>query len=97
MQTSKTDQVIIEQKDGHPNQSHDTVRNTSSAYIAVDGIKHYLHYKHFSTAEPVTRTNWQLVHTFNWVCEEIGFDIMAAPKLDRSRQVERKQATISFA
>lgn len=27
------------------------VRSTSSAHIAVDRTKHYLHYKHFSTAE----------------------------------------------
>lgn len=57
MQTSKTDHVMI---NGRVFSNYtralqkDAVRSTSSAHIAVDRRKHYLHYKHFSTAETVT-------------------------------------------
>lgn len=42
-----------------PKFRRDIVRNTSSAHIAVDR-KHYLHYKHFSIAETVTR--WEMAN-----------------------------------
>lgn len=61
MQTSKTDHVVNERKqdllwtlEGRCG----WVSSTSSAHIAVDGWKHYLHYKHFSTPEIVTGENW---------------------------------------
>lgn len=58
MQTSKTDQMMIEQRVWAHFQhlsfrEMQVVRNTSSAHIAVDR-KHYLHYKHFSIAETFT-------------------------------------------
>ncbi len=87
------------------------VRSTSSAYIAVDGRKHYLHYKHFSTAETESLDeNWQILLFFvclfvcffkkhsitSVLCNQIVFDV-TPPKPKKSKQVESKQATISFA
>lgn len=51
MQTSKTDHATIDRNPPSAIPQKDAVRSTSSAYIAVDCAKHYLHYKHFNTAE----------------------------------------------
>lgn len=66
MQTSKTDHVMIKRR-VQGDSKHlsfrkmQLVRSTSSAHIAVDRRKHYLHYKHFSTAETVT--GWELTNS----------------------------------
>lgn len=61
MQTSKTNHAMNKRKqdllwtlEGRCSE----VSSTSSAHIAVDGWKHYLHYKHFSTPETVAGANW---------------------------------------
>ena len=84
MQTSKTDHVMINRWIFDRQHTHlsfrklQLVRSTSSAHIAVDR-KHYLHYKHFSTAETVSldenREKFLVYSVTCALCNQIVFDV----------------------